>query len=187
MSPILQQVVYRTRSTLFHDAFQFRKRHTSGRSNPFPYPTQSNPQPHHIFHLPRSATQQQIKERYYDLVRIYHPDSPIARKYPPEVAQAQFQSIAKAYDLMRGKSSITGELLAGQERHVDPARFRARTSKRPYFDDTAGDERWKERMIFGATVLVSEVMFVANRYRGDSADYRGLRRTDNLYSPRSYR
>ncbi|KAF9227308.1 hypothetical protein BS17DRAFT_775260 [Gyrodon lividus] len=149
---MLKQAAYRTRNTLLHDARQCRW-HTSGSSNPFPYPTQPNPQPHHVFHLPRSATQQQIKQRYYELVRIYHPDSPIARKYPPEVAQARFQSIAKAYDLMRGKSSLTGESLAGQERHPDPARFRARTWRRPYFDDSKGDERWKERLILWGTVL----------------------------------
>ncbi|KAF8556355.1 hypothetical protein OG21DRAFT_1483125 [Imleria badia] len=119
-----------------------------------------NPQPHQIFHLPRSATQQQIKERYYDLVRIYHPDSPIARHYPTDIAQAQFQSISKAYDLMRGKSAITGEVLTNRERHADPARFRPEARRRPHFDETTGDERWKERVLFGATVIAI-VAFVA--------------------------
>lgn len=93
----------------------------------------------------------------YDLVRIYHPDSPIARKYPAEIAQAQFQSISKAYDLMRGKSAITGEVLTNRERHADPARFRPKAPRRPHFDETTGDERWKERVLFGATLLVSLV------------------------------
>ncbi|KIJ67831.1 hypothetical protein HYDPIDRAFT_107347 [Hydnomerulius pinastri MD-312] len=158
MNLLLQRGIYLTRDSLLQSP-RCTRRHASGSSNPFPYPTQPNPQPHHIFHLPRSATQQQIKERYYDLVRIYHPDSPIARHSPPEVAQARFQSISKAYDLMRGKSSITGESLASQERHMDPARFRARASRRPYFDDAAGDERWKERMIVGATVLTIAAFF----------------------------
>lgn len=93
----------------------------------------------------------------YDLVRIYHPDSPIARNYPAEMAQARFHSISKAYDLMRGKSAITGEVLTNRERHADPARFRPKVRRHPHFDETAGDERWKERILFGATVIVSLV------------------------------
>lgn len=93
----------------------------------------------------------------YDLVRIYHPDSPVARKYPAEIAQARFQSISTAYDLMRGKSAITGEVLTSRERHMDPARFRPKAPRRPHFDETTGDERWKERVLFGATVIVSLV------------------------------
>lgn len=91
----------------------------------------------------------------YDLVRIYHPDSPIARKYPADVAQARFQAISKAYDLLRGKSAMTGDVLTDRERPVDPARFRPRAApRRPHFNDTAGDERWKERVLLGATMLV---------------------------------
>ena len=93
----------------------------------------------------------------YDLVRIYHPDSPVARNYSAELAQARFQSISKAYDMMRGKSAITGEVVTNRERHVDPARFRPKTTRRPHFDETTGDERWKERILFGATVLVSPI------------------------------
>ena len=96
----------------------------------------------------------------YDLVRIYHPDSPVARKYPAETAQSRFQSISKAYDLMRGKSVITGEVLTNRERHADPARFTPKARRRLHFDETTGDERWKERILFGATVLVS-LVFIA--------------------------
>ncbi|KAG8213978.1 hypothetical protein J3R82DRAFT_10728 [Butyriboletus roseoflavus] len=96
----------------------------------------------------------------YDLVRIYHPDSPVGRKYPAEMAQARFQSISTAYDVMRGKSAITGEVLTSRERHMDPARFRPRAPRRPHFDETTGDERWKERVLVGATV-VAIVAFVA--------------------------
>lgn len=39
-------------------------------------------------------------------------------------------------------------------RKVDPMRWSAR-SRRPHFDDTASDERWKERFIMGAVLLVS--------------------------------
>ncbi|KAF8444656.1 hypothetical protein L210DRAFT_3394257 [Boletus edulis BED1] len=151
----LKQSAHRTWDLLRYVAHR-SCRHASTSSNPYPYPTHPNPQPHQIFHLPRSATQKQIKERYYDLVRIYHPDSPMARTFPTDTAQVRFQAISKAYDLMRGKSTITGDVVMDRERPADPARFRPR---RPHFDATPGDERWKERVLFGATV-VAIVAFV---------------------------
>ncbi|KAH7888652.1 hypothetical protein F5I97DRAFT_1803133 [Phlebopus sp. FC_14] len=159
MSSTCRLGIYRTRRLVLQSVRQTRRFATEN-SNPFPYPTRPNPPPHHIFHLPMSATQQQIKQRYYDLVRIYHPDSPVARHSPPEVVQARFQSIAKAYDLLRGKNDSAGEPMTSPERHVDPARFGSRASRRPYFDDTPGDDRWKERTIFAA-VIFTLVAFVA--------------------------
>ena len=60
----------------------------------------SNPKatPFEIFSLPSSATPKQIKSRYYELVRIYHPD-----KAPTQDAQKRtkdFQMIVKAYELL---------------------------------------------------------------------------------------
>ncbi|KIK47131.1 hypothetical protein CY34DRAFT_293076 [Suillus luteus UH-Slu-Lm8-n1] len=126
-------------------------------ANPYPYPTQTNPQPHQIFHLPRSANQEDVKRRYYELVRIYHPDSAVARHYPPEESQARFQAISRAYDILKGKTSSSGEPVEAT-RTVDPIRWSAR-SRRPHFDDTASDERWKERVIMG-TVLLALAAFV---------------------------
>lgn len=60
---------------------------------------------------------------------------------------------------MRGKSDITGDVLTSRERHVDPIRFKPKAPRRPHFDETKGDERWKERVLFGATVLVSHAFF----------------------------
>ncbi|OJA08017.1 hypothetical protein AZE42_08015 [Rhizopogon vesiculosus] len=94
----------------------------------------------------------------YELVRIYHPDSVVARHYPPEVSQARFQAISKAYDILRGKTSSSGEPTEAT-RKVDPMRW-ATKSRRPHFDDTASDEKWKERVITGA-VLLTLVAFVA--------------------------
>ncbi|KAG6375405.1 hypothetical protein JVT61DRAFT_2962 [Boletus reticuloceps] len=157
-SIVLKQSAHRTWDLLRYVAHRSCRR-ASTSSNPYPYPAHTNPQPHQIFHLPRSATQKQIKERYYDLVRIYHPDSPIARTFPADTAQVRFQAISKAYDMMRGKSAITGDVVMDRERPADSARFRPKASRRPHFDATPGDERWKERVLFGATV-VAIVAFV---------------------------
>ncbi|KAG2074594.1 hypothetical protein BDR04DRAFT_148557 [Suillus decipiens] len=146
---------YRVRGTL---SLQSSRSYASKSANPYPYPTQTNPQPHQIFHLPRNANQEDVKRRYYELVRIYHPDSAVARHYPSEESQARFQAISRAYDILRGKVSSSGEPVEAT-RKVDPIRWSAR-SRRPHFDDTASDERWKERTIMGM-VLLTVAVFVA--------------------------
>ncbi|KIK27660.1 hypothetical protein PISMIDRAFT_64154, partial [Pisolithus microcarpus 441] len=122
-----------------------------------PFPNQRNPKPHDIFHLPRSATQKEIKQRCkstpkehrnYELVRIYHPDSIIARRDPPEVSQERIQAINKAYGILSGKSVSQDEPEAtAMERRMDPTWLRSRISRQPYFDDVSADDRWKERFI----------------------------------------
>ncbi|OSX64564.1 hypothetical protein POSPLADRAFT_1087952, partial [Postia placenta MAD-698-R-SB12] len=68
-----------------------------------PFPTHAHPTPHEIFHLPLGATQQDIKARYYDLVRAHHPDSPLCRDVPAPERHARFQRITAAYDVLRGR------------------------------------------------------------------------------------
>ncbi|KAH9930199.1 uncharacterized protein B0H18DRAFT_849909, partial [Fomitopsis serialis] len=74
---------------------------TSARHS-FPFPTHAQPTPHQIFHLPVGASQQDIKARYYDLVRVHHPDSPFSRDVPSQERHVRFQTITKAYDILRG-------------------------------------------------------------------------------------
>lgn len=149
---------FRSRVRTLLIPLQISRSYASKSANPYPYPTQANPQPHQIFHLPRNANQEDVKRRYYELVRIYHPDSAVGRHYPSEVSQTRFQAISKAYDILRGKTSSSGEPVEVTHK-VDPIRWSAR-SRRPHFDDTASDERWKERVIMGA-VLVTLAAFVA--------------------------
>lgn len=106
---------------------------SSDRSAPqFPFPTHARPSPHQIFHLPLSATQQDVKQRCvchclrrikwpsfmfnllqpsnnsdYALVRLHHPDSPSCRLHTPSPAErhARFQAISAAYDTLRLKSN----------------------------------------------------------------------------------
>lgn len=44
----------------------------------------------------------------YDLVRIYHPDSPHCRTLSQEERHSRFQTIAAAYDALRGKGKFGG-------------------------------------------------------------------------------
>jgi len=70
----------------------------------FPFPTHRHPTPHQIFHLSPGASQKDIKSRYYDLVRIHHPDSPFCRNLSPAIRRARFQSIATAYASLTNKA-----------------------------------------------------------------------------------
>ncbi|KAF8512334.1 hypothetical protein JB92DRAFT_2812684 [Gautieria morchelliformis] len=71
----------------------------------FPFPRHANPSPHEIFHLPRGASQSEIKSRYYELVRIHHPDCPTARSLPPSTSHSHFQAISDAYGILSGKKT----------------------------------------------------------------------------------
>ncbi|KIM91902.1 hypothetical protein PILCRDRAFT_103451 [Piloderma croceum F 1598] len=132
-------------------------RSTSSGSNPYPYPTHTNPNPYQIFHLPHNASQAEVKRRYIDLVRIYHPDSPVSRALPPEVTDGRFQAITKAYDALRGKTPMTPEGIQSTSDAQSPtlAVWRARQARRLDLD-AGGDDRWKDRVIlFGVIFTIA--------------------------------
>ncbi|KAI0091379.1 hypothetical protein BDY19DRAFT_991102 [Irpex rosettiformis] len=82
----------------------FTSRHasTSTPNSRYPFPRHPHPTPHQIFHLPHGASQQDIKARYYDLVKLYHPD--VSCDAPAQTRHAQFQAVKHAYDVLRGKA-----------------------------------------------------------------------------------
>lgn len=95
----------------------------------YPFPTHPRPTPHQIFHLPSNASQKDIKARYYELVRLHHPDSAQARSLPPGVAHSRFNSITSAYDVLRGKTSAHSD---------DPLRNEIARRRRHYNTAAAG-------------------------------------------------
>ncbi|GJE95845.1 DnaJ domain-containing protein [Phanerochaete sordida] len=143
------------------------QRQASTSANPYPYPTTANPTPHQIFHLPRSATKADVKARYYELVRIYHPDSPVSRPLPPATAQARFHAISAAYDALRGKRPLASDPDEPQRARTDyhdlsTAMWRAKQRRRAELH-VGMDERWKDRLMLGAIVL-AVAAFVAQTY-----------------------
>ncbi|KAJ7647426.1 hypothetical protein FB45DRAFT_893408 [Roridomyces roridus] len=117
-------------------------------SKPFQWPTTPNPSPHQIFHLPRNASQQDIKQRYFDLVRIYHPDK-VEHSIASEIAHARFQAITAAYASLRGVSSDS------QDAPPSPtARNLYKRNRRLYTAPPFSDERWKDRIIVSGVLLV---------------------------------
>ncbi|KAI0344557.1 hypothetical protein BDW22DRAFT_1326270 [Trametopsis cervina] len=131
-------------------------------ANPYPYPLHTNPTPHQIFHLPRTATQADVKARYYDLVRIYHPDSPVSRALPSPTAQARFQSITAAYDSLRGKSTNLPEGSQAEQakknfHNLNTAMWKARQQRRAELR-VGLDDRWKDAAMMSAVVVVSFIL-----------------------------
>lgn len=93
----------------------------------------------------------------YELVRIYHPDSPVSRPLPSATAQARFQSITAAYDALRGKKPPPGESSSGARvdtHSVGAAAWRARMRRRAELN-TGLDDRWKDRLMLGTVLMVS--------------------------------
>ncbi|KAH9485003.1 hypothetical protein JR316_0001907 [Psilocybe cubensis] len=126
--------------------------------NPYPYPTHRNPTPHQLFHLPKNASKSDIKARYYDLVRIYHPDKAID-SVPPEVAHTRFQAITAAYDVLRGKIPPDADATYAkasdlEARHRTTAAYRAaRQRRQELYSSGAVDDSRKDKIIVAGVVL----------------------------------
>ncbi|KAF9264268.1 DnaJ-domain-containing protein [Marasmius fiardii PR-910] len=129
-------------------------------SNSLPFPTHANPTPHQIFHLSRSASQEEIKERYYELVRIYHPDKNKSSESSEETAHARFQAISNAYNILRGHSPTSDSDAEGLSRYGSMSQQATTASRRAahirrhreLYASGAVDDRWKDRFILFGTV-----------------------------------
>ncbi|PFH49775.1 hypothetical protein AMATHDRAFT_124244, partial [Amanita thiersii Skay4041] len=147
--------------------------------NPYPFPAHRNPTPHQIFHLPVSPTESEIKSRYYDLVRIYHPDK-VDPSVSPEIAQARFQAISDAYDILRGRKpphhlGIGGPTMGGwprEEGYPTTAAWRAASQARRRQElYTSGrlDDRWKDGvLVIGVALTVGLFVFQISATRREA-------------------
>ncbi|KAF9461325.1 hypothetical protein BDZ94DRAFT_824818 [Collybia nuda] len=128
-------------------------------TNPFPFPSTPHPTPHQIFHLPINASEGDIKARYFDLVRIYHPDK-ANPSIPPEDAHATFQSITAAYDSLRGKTPPGLSLFSATPQDLRPrttAEWRAMRMKREALY-AGSDERWKDKVILAGLLVTVAIL-----------------------------
>jgi len=141
----------------------------NGSSVAYPFPKHPRPTPHEIFHLRPGASQRDIKARYYELVRIHHPDSPHCRSLPANICRSQFQSITAAYDVLTGKvhrrsSAHASHSSPGQWDRSGAAHetgYAYRRSSHNYNAewarqaDTAeenADDRWKDRVLMAVGI-----------------------------------
>ncbi|KJA27850.1 hypothetical protein HYPSUDRAFT_35019 [Hypholoma sublateritium FD-334 SS-4] len=131
--------------------------------NSFPYPSHRNPTPHQLFHLPHNATESDIKARYFDLVRLYHPDK-IGVSTSSDLAHARFQEITAAYEILRRKSSAPDDPLSSTSpaspRYRTTAAYRAMRKKRQelYNSGPVDDSRKDKFIIFGVIMTIVIVL-----------------------------
>lgn len=152
--------------------------------NQYPFPANPRPSPHQIFHLPITATQKDIKARYYDLVRLHHPDSTNCRHMSAAERHRRFQAITNAYEILRGKKApespfdpFAAELARRKRAYAAARRGRQHSMYRDYRDYApSGDERWKDRLIvtvgvltFLAGMLPSFISFPVAKMRNQEA------------------
>ncbi|KAJ7594789.1 hypothetical protein C8J56DRAFT_927683 [Mycena floridula] len=137
-------------------------RRFSAAVNPFPFPQNPKPTPHQIFHLPPNAAPDAVKDRYYELVRIYHPDRRNPST-PAEIAHSQFQSISAAYNLLRGSLSAAPESpVAGSgydSSKLSGADWRAMHIRRRRKLYEGGDDRWRDWIIFAGAFATIAAAF----------------------------
>jgi len=64
------------------------------------WPKSSNPSPYEIFGLPPSASASEVKKRYYQLARIYHPDSRAPSAEAEQERLHRFRQVVQANELL---------------------------------------------------------------------------------------
>ncbi|WAQ80848.1 hypothetical protein PtA15_1A186 [Puccinia triticina] len=92
---------------------------SSSSSTSFEFPSSRSPSPFEIFHLPRSASTSQIKERYYELVKVYHPDVATSKSNNPPSSALREDEITRRFKLIRDAY----ELLSSPSRRQRYIRF----------------------------------------------------------------
>ncbi|KAF8211001.1 hypothetical protein K438DRAFT_1808613 [Mycena galopus ATCC 62051] len=130
--------------------------HLQSSGSQYAFPTKTQPTPHEIFHLPRGASQADIKRRYIELS---------CRHVPPAERHRRFQMISSAYDTLRLKMDYPDRdrtMWAEIERRKR-AQSHYRHSRRAEYEyaewrnPTLVDARWTDRIIlaFGFVALVA--------------------------------
>ncbi|EPQ57517.1 hypothetical protein GLOTRDRAFT_137826 [Gloeophyllum trabeum ATCC 11539] len=161
-------------------------RFSSSSSNPLPFPNHPNPTAHQIFHLPASASQADIKARYYELVRLYHPDSPISRTVSPESAQARFHAISAAYKVLRGKTvdPSSSDINVRKDYHdLSTAIWKEKQRRRAELKVGVNDQ-WKDRLLLGSVIL-AVAAFVAQTFTSRRQALRGAVESTRANTDRS--
>jgi len=135
---------------------------SSSHPNPFPFPRHRNPTPYQIFHLPSNATASDIKARYFQLVRLYHPDK-VGTSTSSDIAHTRFQAITAAYDVLRGKApgNIFGSSGSASVPYQTTASWRAMRKRRQELYDSGpvNDGKTDNLIIVGVVATVVIALF----------------------------
>jgi hypothetical protein len=141
--------------------------------------------------FPLAMTRSKCWPPDYELVKLYHPDvvaaslsqappllreeggthSTSSKDLTPEIAQARFQAVTKAYDSLR-KGKAKGKAHLGADLFADVAQSRMSARRRRELRARAelrvgDDDKWRERLIVGALIAVSCILVYMSRRRVD--------------------
>ncbi|BGP40426.1 hypothetical protein JCM10449v2_004388 [Rhodotorula kratochvilovae] len=75
-----------------------------------------------VLGVPKEATRKQIKDKFYELSRKYHPDAPSTSSDTPEQRTARFQQLSQSYSVLSDPSSRRSYDLARTGSSVPPHR-----------------------------------------------------------------
>ncbi|GAA5865829.1 hypothetical protein JCM1840_006266 [Sporobolomyces johnsonii] len=75
--------------------------------------------------IPRDASRKQIKDKFYELSRKYHPDAPSTSQDTPEQRTARFQALSQSYSVLSDPSSRKSYDLSLSTSGVPPHRRRS--------------------------------------------------------------
>ncbi|KAF9051024.1 hypothetical protein BDZ89DRAFT_522268 [Hymenopellis radicata] len=142
-------------------SYTFSSRRWSSRnSNPYPFPRHPNPSPHQIFHLSSTASSEQIKTRYYELVRLYHPDKADATM-SSDAAHVRFQAIGQAYDILRGKKPAKPSPAEKTTQATTASRRAMHVRRhRNLYDSGPVDDTWKDRLIMAGVAFAVGIIVI---------------------------
>ena len=84
--------------------------------------------PHQVLGVPRGANEKEIKEAFYKLAKIYHPDNNKSDKN----SMKKFQDISNAYEILTSKDYFKNHISNSSQQRSTASR-RTRLNKEEYF------------------------------------------------------
>ncbi|KAK9471855.1 uncharacterized protein V1510DRAFT_367110 [Dipodascopsis tothii] len=166
------------------------------------WPRSARPSPWDVFGLKRTASQAEIKKKYYKLARAYHPDASSTTKLSETVRAERFKQVVAAYDALT-KAPQTGGAWATADMNYERSPnwsnegfrragtweeyYEFRQSSRPGAasvdpEKQAKRERDNIRTAAGLIVLAIIVMLMQSASAVASVD-----RSENLLDERTFR
>ncbi|RIA94229.1 DnaJ domain-containing protein [Glomus cerebriforme] len=138
-----------------------------------------SPTPFDIFALPRTASEEEIKSRYYELVKIHHPDK------SDDKSPEQFRKVVNAYEILNNRhkremylrfgvgwdlpattsSNISyGSRFTGSKYNSNYAHYQGWEDNHTYKGEFSTTERFMSNPYFAAFVITAMLFGVAIQY-----------------------
>ncbi|KAJ5584445.1 uncharacterized protein N7459_004245 [Penicillium hispanicum] len=108
--------------------------------NEYPWPSTSSFTPYDVFNLPRNAPYS--KSRYYDLVKIYHPDRP-SKDITPDIRLQRYKIVVAAHEILSDPSKRAAYDQSGAGWNFHPRR-ESLADWTPYGPNIYANATWED-------------------------------------------